>query len=87
VGGAIVHVAVSAWWTAVLVVASRHRRLTPFTGAVAGVGIAALDLGIIGRHNRAIAALPQLSQWADHVAFGAVVGGLLAHAPRSTAST
>ena len=41
---------------------------------MAGLGIAALDLIVLGRRFPAIAALPQGPQWADHVAFGAVLG-------------
>jgi hypothetical protein len=44
---------------------------------VAGLGIAALDLGVIGRRIPAIRALPQGRQWADHVAFGLTVGIVL----------
>ena len=49
----------------------------PAWGAVAGLGIAALDLSVIGRRIPAIRALPQGRQWADHVAFGLAVGLVL----------
>lgn len=49
----------------------------PAWGAAAGLAIAALDLGLIGRRVPAVAALPQAPQWADHVAFGAAVGAVL----------
>jgi hypothetical protein len=47
-------------------------------GALAGLGIAALDLGLIGRRFPRVRALPQLPQVADHVAYGATVGAVLA---------
>jgi hypothetical protein len=66
-----VHLAISCAWTVVLdrVLPPRHRVLT---GATAGLAIAALDLGLIGRRIPAIAALPLAPQIADHVAFGAL---------------
>jgi hypothetical protein len=48
---------------------------------VAGLAIAALDLGLVGRHRPLIRALPLLPQVADHVAFGAVAGTVLAACP------
>jgi hypothetical protein len=50
------------------------RRHAAVWGAVAGLAIAALDLGVVGRRVPAIRELPQGPQWADHVAFGALVG-------------
>jgi hypothetical protein len=66
-----VHLALSCAWTVVLdrALPKRHRVLT---GAAAGLAIAALDLGLIGRRIPAIAALPLGPQIADHVAFGAL---------------
>jgi hypothetical protein len=66
-----VHLAVSFAWTVALdrALPQRHRVLT---GAAAGLAIAALDLGVIGRRIPAIAALPLAPQIADHVAFGAI---------------
>jgi hypothetical protein len=49
-------------------------RRGPLTGLAAGLAIAALDLGLIGRRIPAIRALPQPRQWADHAAYGLVVG-------------
>jgi len=78
VAGAVAHGAVTVWWVGVLALVSRGRRLGPWRGAVAGAGIAALDLGLIApRRAPAIAALPQAPQWADHLAFGALVGATL----------
>jgi hypothetical protein len=78
VAGAIAHGAVTVWWVGVLAVVSRGRRLGPWRGALAGAAIAALDLGVIApRRAPAIVALPQAPQWADHLAFGALVGATL----------
>jgi hypothetical protein len=68
-----VHVALSLGWAAVLT-AVLPRRAEPVWGLAAGAGIAALDLGIIGRRIPAIRALPQGRQWADHLAYGLAVG-------------
>ena len=79
--GAAVHAAVSLGWGAVLgaVVPDRH---SVRWGAVAGVVIAAIDLGVIGRCFPRIRALPVLPQVADHVAYGATVGAVLALSAR-----
>lgn len=85
--GTAAHVVISWGWTAVLAAVARHRRVGPLEGAVAGLVIAALDLGGIGRRYPAIRALPSIPQWADHVAFGVVAASLLAsraEAPRSS---
>jgi hypothetical protein len=76
IAGGIVHVVVSAFWGWVLgwLLPRRH---TVVWGAVAGLGIAALSLLTIGRRRPAIAALPQIPQWADNVAFGLTLGWLL----------
>jgi len=71
-----VHLALSFGWAAVLAAALPPRR-EPLYGALAGLAIAALDLGVIGRRIPAIRALPQGRQWADHVAFGLAVGVIL----------
>lgn len=75
--GLAVHAGLSLMWAAMLagVVPRRHPVLS---GAVAGAGIAALDLGVVGRRNAAIAELPLAGQVADHLVFGAVVGWVLA---------
>ena len=78
VAGAAAHAAVTVWWVVLLGAASRGRRLGPWRGTLAGAGIAVLDLGVIApRRAPAIAALPQAPQWADHLAFGALVGASL----------
>jgi hypothetical protein len=72
-----VHVALSLGWAAVLerVLPARHRTLW---GAAAGLAIAGLDLGVVGRRFPSIRALPLGPQLADHALFGAVVGALSA---------
>jgi hypothetical protein len=74
--GGIVHLAISLGWAAVLA-AVIPRRHEPAYGTAAGLAIAALDLGLIGRHIPAIRALPQGRQWADHAAYGLTVGLVL----------
>ena len=66
--GLVAHVAISTFWWAVL----RPLRGRPLAGAVAGLGIAAVDLGVVGRRVPAIQALAQPPQVADHAAFGAL---------------
>jgi hypothetical protein len=70
-----VHLALSLGWTVVLDRALPQRGRV-VTGALAGLAIAALDLGAIGRRIPAIAALPLAPQIADHVVFGAVAASL-----------
>jgi hypothetical protein len=65
-----VHLALSLGWAAVLDAADAG----PLSGLALGLAIAALDLGVIGRRIPAIRALPQGRQWADHAAYGLVVG-------------
>jgi hypothetical protein len=78
VAGAVAHALVTVGWVAVLAVVDQRRRLGPWRGALAGAAIAALDLGVVApRRAPAIAALPQAPQWADHLAFGALVGASL----------
>ena len=68
-----VHLALSLGWTFVL---DRAGVRGARRGAVAGLAIAALDLGIAGRRFPRIRALPLAPQLADHVAFGAIAGPL-----------
>jgi hypothetical protein len=77
VAGAVVHVVVSAGWTAALAAVDRRHRLGLLGGGAAGMLIAAFDLEVAGRANPAIRSLPRLPQWLDHVAFGVIVGALL----------
>jgi hypothetical protein len=71
-----VHLALSLGWAGVLAVTLPPRAEAAW-GVAAGLGIAALDLGVIGRRIPAIRALPQGRQWADHVAYGLAVGTTL----------
>jgi hypothetical protein len=71
-----VHLALSLGWALVLTAVLPENRTTEF-GALAGLGIAALDLGVIGRRYPRIRALPQAPQVADHIAYGATVGAVL----------
>ena len=68
-----VHLALSLGWAVVLEALLRHGR-EPLHGTLAGLAIAALDLGVIGRRLPAIRALDQPSQWLDHAAYGLAVG-------------
>ena len=65
-----VHLGLSLGWAAVLDAIGAG----PLRGVAAGMGIAVLDLGVIGRRIPAIRDLPQPRQWADHAAYGLVVG-------------
>ncbi|MBE2319191.1 hypothetical protein DVA67_024660 [Solirubrobacter sp. CPCC 204708] len=75
--GAPVHGALSLGWAAVLTAVLPAGR-EPLWGLAGGLGIAALDLAVLGRLFPPIAALPQGRQWADHAAFGLTVGLVLA---------
>jgi hypothetical protein len=76
VAAAAAHLGLSLGWALVLAAALPRER-TVALGALAGLGIAGLDLGVIGRHYPRIRALPQLPQVADHLAYGATVGAVL----------
>jgi hypothetical protein len=69
-----VHLALALGWTAVL---DRAGVRGARAGALAGLAIAALDLGLVGRRFARVRALPLLPQLADHAAFGAVAGRML----------
>jgi hypothetical protein len=86
-----VHVALSLGWAQALAVLPGSRQRTPAIGALwgaaVGLGIAALDLGLAhvsgSARFAAVRALPVLPQVADHLAYGAIVGALLARPVRS----
>ena len=79
-----VHLALSLGWSAVLARLLPRGAEVP-AGIAAGLAIAALDLGVIApRCFPAVRALPQPAQWADHAAFGAVVGAVLARRRRAS---
>jgi hypothetical protein len=69
-----VHVVLSVGWAIAL---ERAGVRTARAGAVAGLAIAAVDLGLVGSRFPRIRALPLAPQLADHVAFGAIAGRLL----------
>jgi hypothetical protein len=71
-----VHLAVSIGWGIVLarVLPRRH---TVVWGGLAGLGIAALDLGLAARALPRIRALPLAPQLADHALYGTTVGAVL----------
>jgi hypothetical protein len=75
---AIVHGAVSLFWTAILVPVLPHRH-TAGWAMLALAGVAVLDLRVIGQFFPEILALAFWPQFADHLAFGAILGGVLAH--------
>jgi hypothetical protein len=80
--GAVAHGVISLAWGVVLATLLPRRR-SVLWGAGAGLAIAALDLGVVGRRRRRLAALPVLPQLADHAVFGALVGAVLSRtAPR-----
>jgi len=85
--GLIAHVAVSAGWTCVLAAAARRHRLGAGGGTVAGLAIAALDLGIAARAYPAVRDLPRGPQILDHLVFGAVTGALLDRPQRTAQGT
>ena len=74
--GAPVHLALSLGWAGVFA-AVLPERAEPVTATLAGLAVAGLDLGVLGRFFPPIAALPQGRQWADHAAFGLSVGLVL----------
>jgi hypothetical protein len=69
-----VHLVLSVGWAIVL---DRAGVRTARAGAVAGLAIAAVDLGLVGRRFPRVQALPLMPQLADHVAFGSIAGRLL----------
>ena len=78
-GGVLAHGAISLAWGVVLAVAL-PRRHPVLWGALAGLAIAGLDLGVLARRWPRIRALPAVPQVADHVAYGALVGVVLSRA-------
>lgn len=67
--GAIVHLGMSAACGELLArTLPRHRSIA--LGAVAGLAIGVVNVGLIGRRFPAIKSLPLTPQLADHVAFG-----------------
>jgi len=73
---AVAHAALSLGW-AVVLAACLPRRHTAAWAPFAGLAIAALDLGVVGRRYPRIRALPLAPQIADHVAYALTVGAIL----------
>ena len=76
-----VHLALSFGWAFVLE-RTLPRRHEIAAGMLAGAAIAALDLGIAGRPFPRLRALSLAPQVADHLAYGATVGYVLARRRR-----
>ena len=70
-----VHLVLSFGWALVL---ERLGLRGAGRGAAAGLAIAAIDLGLVGRYVASIGALPAAPQLADHVLYGTIVGFVLA---------
>lgn len=81
VAAAAVHMALSLGWALVLAIALPRRRAMRWS-TVAGLGIAALDLGVVGRRFPRIRALPAVPQVADHLAYTWTVAGVLSYRRR-----
>jgi hypothetical protein len=73
---ALAHLLLSLAWAFVLT-ATLPRRRTMAVAPIAGLGIALLDLGVVGRRFPRIRALRMLPQIADHLAYATVVGAVL----------
>ncbi len=69
-----IHLALSLGWALAL---ERAGIRGAGRGAAAGLAIAAIDLGVVGRRFPRVRALPALPQLADHLAYGAVTGFVL----------
>jgi hypothetical protein len=78
--GVVAHAGVSVFWGLVWAVLL-PRRHSVACGAAAGALVCALDLGVVARRRQALATLADLPwgpQLADHVAFGALAGVVVA---------
>jgi hypothetical protein len=74
--GAATHACISLGWGVVLA-AILGRRPSVAAGAAAGLAIAAVDLGVVGRRFPRIRSLAHVPQVLDHVAYGIVVAMVL----------
>ena len=72
----LAHVALSLGWAVVLAHVLPRRRASA-AAALAGLAIAALDLGIVGRRFERIRGLPLAPQVLDHVAYAVTVAAVL----------
>jgi hypothetical protein len=78
VSATVAHIGLSLGWAVALaqiLPAGRELRWA----APAGLAIAALDLGLVGRRFPRIRALPLLPQVADHLAYSLAVAAVLRH--------
>ena len=75
--GGLAHAVVTAFWSVALS-AGLPKRRTVLWGAAFSLGIAALDLGVIGQFFPLIKALAVGPQIADHLAFGVVAAAVIA---------
>lgn len=85
VAGGVAHAGLSLGWGVALAwLAPDDTRPTRAAawGALAGLGIAALDLGTVGRRRPAIRSLPPVPQVLDHLAFGAIAGWVISRRRR-----
>ena len=73
---AVAHAALSLGW-AVVLAALLPRRATAGPAVAAGLAIAALDLGVVGRRFPRIRELALVPQVLDHVAYAVTVGAVL----------
>ncbi len=71
-----VHLAISVGWGVALAFVLPRRNVVAL-GPAAGLAIAAVDLGLVGRRLPPIRTLPTGPQIGDHVAYGAIVGVIL----------
>lgn len=76
VAAALVHGTLSLGWALLLAVAL-PRRATIRWSVIAGMTIAVIDLGVVGRHFERIRMLPSVPQIADHLAYALSVGAVL----------
>ena len=76
-----VHVTLSLGW-ALALAALLPRRRTVAWGALGGLAIAAVDLGVVGRRFARVRALAPAPQVLDHLAYGATVGAVLSRRRR-----
>ena len=76
VSATVAHAGLSLGWATVLAATLPRRATLPWAVA-AGLGIAALDLGLIGRRFERIRALDPLPQVADHLAYTMTVAVVL----------
>ena len=81
--GGILHLVISLAWARAIALGlgrrsgTRDDPIQVMAGALCGLGIAVLDLAVVGRRLPPIRALPLGPQVADHLAYGGLVGWAL----------